>query len=410
MASLELGVRNSPDTVFDIGSDAKQFTAASIVLLAQDGVLTLDDEVRKWVPEVPDYGKDRRITLRHLLHHTSGLRDYTDLLPLAGARVEDVTTEREALDLISRQKGLEFTPGTRYSYCNSGYFLLSVVVRRASGKSLRDFAQQRIFTPLGMTSTRFVDDHREIVPRRATGYARTRSGYRLATSNWEQNGDGGMLTTVSDLARWDANFDKPLASVGGPRLIEELTRTFELADGKRVDYGLGLRVDQDGSLRRVRHGGSWAGFKAEFLRYPERRVSVIVLCNRRDAVPSRIARSLAAAEIHDLPSTPAAEREPAPPAKPPAATLAEADLRRLTGDFYSDELDTTWRIAVREGRLSVERQGADPEVLLPVSKMEFEARDLGRVVFEPDPSGRAARFEIPVGSSKISFVAVALRR
>jgi N-acyl-D-amino-acid deacylase len=411
MASIELGVRNSPDTVFDIGSDAKQFTAASIVLLAQDGVLSLDDDIRKWVPEVPDYSRSNggdRITLRHLLHHTSGLRDYTDLLPLAGARVEDVTTEREALDLISRQKGLEFAPGTRYSYCNSGYFLLSIVVRRASGKSLRDFAQQRIFTPLGMRSTRFVDDHREIVPRRATGYARTRSGYRLATSNWEQNGDGGMQTTVSDLARWDANFEKPV--VGGPRLIEELTRTFALADGKHVDYGLGLRVDQDGALRRIRHGGSWAGFKAEFLRYPERRVSVIVLCNRRDAVPSRIARALASAEIPELPHPPAAEHEPPSPAAAPAASVAETDLGRLTGDFYSDELDTMWRIAVRQGKLSLERQGAEPEALVPVSKTEFEARDLGRVVFEPDSSGRAARFEIPVGRSKLSFAAVAPRR
>jgi len=403
MASLELGVHNGLDTVFDIGSVAKQFTAATIVLLAQEGKLTLDDDVRRWVPEVPDYGA--RITLRHLLHHTSGLRDYTDLMELAGARVEDVTTEREALDVISRQKGVEFTPGSRYSYCNSGYFLLSIVVRRASGKSLRAFAQERIFGPLGMTSTRFVEDHREIVPRRATGYAPGPSGYRLATSNWEQNGDGGMQTTAADLARWDRNFEKPV--VGGTRMIEELTRTFELADGKKVDYGLGLRVDRDGELRRVRHGGSWAGFKAEFLRYPERRVSVIVLCNRRDAVPSRIARRLAAEEIPGL----GLEREepvastPGAPAAPPVP-LEERELRQWAGDFYSEEIDATWRVAAREGGLVLERRGADPEKLSPVSKNVFHSKHIGDVAFEPGPLGGAARFDLAVGGSKIGFRAL----
>jgi len=404
MASLELGVHNSPDTVFDIGSVAKQFTAASVALLAQDGKLTLDDDVRKWVPEVPDYG--RKITLRHLLHHTSGLRDYTDLLPLAGARVEDVTTEREALDMISRQKGVEFAPGTRYSYCNSGYFLLSIVVHRASGKSLRDFAQERIFRPLGMTSTRFVDDHREIVPRRATGYAPAGSGYRLATSNWEQNGDGGMQTSVADLARWDRNFDKPV--VGGPGMIRELTSPFTLEDGKAVDYGMGLRVDRDGELRRVRHGGSWAGFKAELVRYPQRGLSVIVLCNRRDAVPSRLARALAAEEIPELRSVPK-EPEPAPAREPAAAAAPPPDprdLTRLTGDFHSEEIGATWRVAAGAGGLVLERRGANPENLVPVSSSVFRSRGVGDIVFERGPSGDAARLQITVGESKIPFRAL----
>jgi N-acyl-D-amino-acid deacylase len=406
MASLELGVHNTPETVFDVGSIAKQFTAASIVLLAQQGALTLDDDIRRWVPEVPDYGS--RITLRNLLHHTSGLRDYTELMELAGARVEDVTTEREALALISRQKGVEFAPGARYSYCNSGYFLLSIVVKRASGKSLREFAQERIFGPLGMASTRFVEDHREVVPRRATGYAATAAGYRLATSNWEQNGDGGMQTTVGDLARWERNFEKPV--VGGPRMIEELTRTFELEDGKPVEYGFGLRVDRDGALRRVRHGGSWAGFKGEFLRYPERHVGVIVLCNRRDAVPSRLARALAAEEIPELRGPEAAAASaPANPSRPAAAApppLDERDLGRLAGDFYSEEIDTTWRVVARAGRLSLERPGAEPAALSPVSKDVFEADGLGSLVFQAGPAGGPARFDLDLGQSKIPFLAL----
>jgi hypothetical protein len=325
-------------------------------------------------------------------------------MELAGARVEDVTTEREALDLISRQKGVEFAPGSRYSYCNSGYFLLSIVVRKASGKSLRAFAQERIFGPLGMTSTRFVEDHREIVPRRATGYAPGPSGYRLATSNWEQNGDGGMQTTVTDLARWDRNFEKPV--VGGTRMIEALTRTFELAGGEKVDYGFGLRVDRDGELRRVRHGGSWVGFKAEFLRYPERRVSVIVLCNRRDAVPRRIARELAAVEIPGL----GTEREAAPAASTPGAPAPVAaidpdDLPRWTGEFYSEEIDATWRVVAREGRLVLERRGAEPQELAPVSKNVFHAKNVGDLAFEPGSAG-ALRFDLGDGAVKIAFRAL----
>ncbi|MDQ6891587.1 MAG: serine hydrolase [Acidobacteriota bacterium] len=216
-----------------------------------------------------------------------------------------------------------------------------------------------------------------------------------------------MQTTVTDLALWDRNFDKPV--VGGPRMIEELTRTFELAGGERVDYGLGLRVDRDGELRRVRHGGSWVGFKAEFLRYPERRISVIVLCNRRDAVASRIARKLAADEIPGL----GPEREAAPaasnpnaPAPSPVPSLDEHELRQWAGDFYSEEIDATWRVAAREGGLVLERRGADPEKLSRVSKNVFHSKHVGDVAFEPGPSGGAARFDLAVGTSKIAFRAL----
>jgi len=206
LASLEHGIPITTETVFDIGSAAKQFTAASIVLLEEDGKLSLDDPLARFVPELPEWA--RRTTLAQLLHHTSGIRDYTGLLDLAGARTPDWTTDRDALEILARQRGLDFPPGTRYSYSNSGYFLLSLVVERASGKPLKDFAAERIFVPLKMASTRFVHDHRDVVPRRATGYAKRRGGgWGVAGSDWEQNGDGGLQTTVGDLLRWDHNFD-----------------------------------------------------------------------------------------------------------------------------------------------------------------------------------------------------------
>ncbi|HVF05653.1 MAG TPA: serine hydrolase domain-containing protein, partial [Frankiaceae bacterium] len=174
MANLELGVALSPQSVLDIGSTSKQFTAMSVVLLARQGKLSLDDDVRKHIPELPAY--EKRVTVRHLLTHTSGLRDYLTLWYLAGIDDADFTTDDEALEIITRQKVLNFLPGEQYLYSNSGFFLASVLVERVSGKSLARFAEENIFRPLGMRHTRFANDHTAIVPGRATGYARRDSG------------------------------------------------------------------------------------------------------------------------------------------------------------------------------------------------------------------------------------------
>jgi len=413
MASLELRVPLSADSVFDIGSAAKQFTAASIVLLEQDGKLSLDDPLSRFVPELPEWS--RRTSLRQMLHHTSGIRDYTELLPLAGARTADVTTEAEALEMLARQKGLDFPPGTKYSYSNSGYFLLSVVVKRASGRSLRDFAAERIFKPLGMASTRFVDDHREVVPRRATGYAKARAAsaniYRVAASDWEQNGDGGLQTTVGDLLLWARNFDDP--KVGGPALVQAMTTPGRLESGESIDYALALRVDRDRGLLRVRHGGSWAGFKAEFLRYPERRVTVVTTCNFREAVPSRYARAAARILLPELgePEPPEASRaaSPTPVAAPAVAfQVSAASAARFAGAYYSDEIDAIFRVAVRDGGLTLTRRGEDAERLKPVREGVFGSEELGPITFRTDARGSVAGFSIGVGESRFDFVRVPL--
>src|SRR5262245_8356071 len=230
MANLELGVANSPQTVFDIGSTAKQFTAFSIHLLARDGKLSLDDDIRKWVPEVPSYSKP--VTIRNLLHHTSGLRDYIEIMNLQGMQEEDWTTDDDALLAISRQKAPNFVAGEEYLYSNTGYFLLSIVVRRASGQSLRDFAQERIFGPLGMRHTQFNESHTRIIPNRATGYAKSdRGGFGIDMGDWEQNGDGGLQTTVEDLELWDQNFYDP--RVGDRALLDAMLTDGVLNNGKK---------------------------------------------------------------------------------------------------------------------------------------------------------------------------------
>lgn len=290
MANLELQVPITPATVFDIGSTSKQFTAAAIVLLAQEGKLSLDDDIRKYVPEIPDYGTP--ITIRQMLHHTSGLRDFVTLLMFADVDFDDVSTSAQALSMLSRQKALNYSPGTQYLYSNSGYFIAGVIVERVSGQSLRLFAQQRIFAPLGMRNTLYKDDHAELVPRRASGYLEADGGhYRLGQPNWEQVGDGGVSTTVGDLLSWQRNFKD--AKVGGAGFVAEMLRTGTLNDGQALNYALGLMVDDHSGLEMIHHGGSWGGYRAEVIRFPARNLSVSTLCNSDNVDASALALQVA---------------------------------------------------------------------------------------------------------------------
>lgn len=285
LASIELGVPITPATVFDIGSVSKQFTAMSVVLLAQDGKLSLDDEIQKFVPEVPRYAQP--VTLRHLLHHTSGLRDYIDVLGWSGISDEAVTTDADALLAISKQRGTNFAPGGEFLYSNSGYFLLSVVVKRASGESLRDFAYRRIFAPLQMTHTQFVDRHEMIVAGKAGSYASgPKGGFILALANWEQTGDGAVNTTVEDLFKWDRNLET--GTVGGAAGLKEIHTVGVLNGGVPITYALGLTVDDYRGTRRVSHGGAWAGFRAHIVRFPDQKLSLISLCNLSNSNPGEL--------------------------------------------------------------------------------------------------------------------------
>ncbi len=367
LASLEHGVPLTPQTVLDIGSTAKQFTAAAILLLAQDGKLSVDDDIRKHVPEMPDYGKP--ITLRHLLHHTSGIRDYIGILQLGGIKFEDVATEEESLALIARQKALEFSPGEQHAYSNSGYFLLSVVVERVSGKPIREFAQERIFGPLGMTSTLYLDDHTLVVPRLATSYLpRPEGGFRVVLSDWEQTGDGGIKTTVEDLAKWDRNFYDP--KVGGPALIEQLQTTGVLNSGEKIPYARGLFVDEYRGLRRVAHNGGWMAFAAEMVRFPDERLTVITLCNIGNVDPSGLAQQVADLYLADR-LQPA---EPPPAESKPATTpqgSPAVDLSSYPGLFFNPVTSQVRRIYTKEGKLFYEREPGNESELAPRGEDRF---------------------------------------
>lgn len=326
MANLELGVPLSAKSVLDIGSTSKQFTALSALLLERDGKLSLDDDIRKYVPELPEYAS--RITLRQLLQHTGGVRDYIDLLRMHGNHVDDVTTAADALRVISQQSGTHFAPGEEYEYSNSGYFLVGLAIEKASGQSLRKFAQQRIFAPLGMTSTVYRDDHTELVPNRAMAYAKDeKKGWVLDVSNWEQMGDGGIVTTVGDFARWNANFYEP--KVGDAALFKLQEAPLLLKGGVSVPYGLGLIPGTYKGHATVEHGGSWGGYRANFKRFPARRLAVALMCNGEDANLGELINQVS--DLY-LPSASKATTAPADPSVA-AANWSQDQLEAWVGAY-----------------------------------------------------------------------------
>jgi CubicO group peptidase (beta-lactamase class C family) len=308
MASLELGVPITPRTVMDIGSTSKQFTAASIWLLAQEGKLSLDDEIQKYLPDLPRLGpgEANRVTIRHLLQHTSGWRDYTELMSLAGLQEEAVTTADDAMAALKRQRGGNFAPGTSWAYSNTGYFLLSQIVERVSGMSMREFLRARIFTPLGMTHSEVFDDHARLYPGRASSYTPGAQGWRVAASNWEQTGDGAIQTSVEDLARWDANFDAPV--VGGQALVDSMQRSGRLVTGAPIAYAYGLFIDRFRGVPRVQHGGAWAGYRAMTMRFPAQHASVTLTCNAANANTGLLAEGVATALLGNTLGPSEAER------------------------------------------------------------------------------------------------------
>jgi CubicO group peptidase (beta-lactamase class C family) len=290
MADLERPARITPDSLFDVGSVSKQFSAAAIVLLADAGKLSLTDDVRKYIPEMPNYGAP--ITLNELMWHTSGLRDYTDLLTLQGYGLEQATTDEQALAAIVRQRGLEFPSGTQYEYSNTNYFLLSVIVKRVTGKTLAQFVEQQIFRPLHMTETTYRTDYAMLIPDRAMGYAPAGGGhFKNSMSNWQQTGDGGVQLSISDAIKWDENFYHPI--VGGERMIQTLQTPGHLTNGRRLSYARGLFIGSYRGLPMVYHGGAWIGYRAEFDRYPTVHTSIVLLCNSDAAHPAALAQQVA---------------------------------------------------------------------------------------------------------------------
>jgi CubicO group peptidase (beta-lactamase class C family) len=467
-ASLELGVPLTPESVFYMGSVSKQFTAASVVLAAEQGFLSLDDDVHKYVPELPSYGKP--VTLREMLHHTAGFRDIFTLLDLAGRNAEDIHPSSELIDLVARQKSLNFNPGDEFSYSNSNFFLMSVVIRRATGQPLSQFANENIFKPLGMTHTRFYDDHTLVVPGRVAAYEpRSGGGFSIGWStNFDKVGDGGLMSSVDEMLLWDRNFyDNKL---GRGTLLKELQTKGVLNNGKQIGYGLGLFISKYRGLPVVGHSGALFGYRTQILRFPQQKFSVICLCNLSTSQPLELADNIAdiylADQLEPEPATPSATNvDPRPFAgqyrdldshsvvkvsaskedvemfgehfKPRDAshfvasfgeiafdpkqsaamqmTLAFKDqppqifekyqpinptaeeLASFAGQYASAELEVTYKIAVKDGKLTLTKNWQDPAVLEPIVRDEFHAPDGVAIVFRHDSAGRVTACEVFAG-------------
>lgn len=346
-ANLEYGIPITPSSIFHIASVSKQFTTMAVGKLAQEGKLSLDDEVRAHIPEVPDFGKP--ITLRHLIHHTSGMRDQWELLVMAGWRMDDVITRAHILKMVSRQVELNFDPGEEHLYCNTGYTLLAETVERVSGQSFREWTEANFFKPLGMTRTHFHDDHEMLVKNRAYSYAPKKAGgFKKSVLNYANVGATSLFTTVEDLARWVRNFED--GRVGGPSVLKQMHEQGVLNSGDRIGYAFGLAVGQHRGLRTVGHGGADAGYRSALIRFPDQRFAVIILSNLSAFDPGRLALQVADIYLADH-------------YKP---------LTEFAGGYYSEELDTTYTIEVRDSDLMARHSRHDDVCLTPGKADEFE--------------------------------------
>jgi len=368
MADLDHDIPISSETVFHVASISKQFTAAAIVLLAQQGKISLDDDVHKYITELPDFGVP--ITIRQLIYHTSGLRDQWELLGLAGWRYSlDLITDDDVLELVSRQKELNFKPGEQHVYCNTGYTLLAQIVKRVSGQSLREFTAQHIFIPLDMRNTHFRDDHAEIVKHIAYGYidGDGGNGYRLSVTNFDTVGATSLLTTVEDLARWDENFYHP--RVGGPELVTQQLQRGKLNSGKELDYAFGLEHGTYRGLHTVDHGGADAGYRADLVRFPDQHFSVACLCNKGEINPSELTRKVADIYLAEEFKDPAPVRLES---SQKSVAVSPQRLAQYTGMYWKKDDERGDRIVLKDGKLFVAFSADDRLELSALSENRFQ--------------------------------------
>jgi len=357
MATLENNIPISPQTVFHIASVSKQFTAFSIYLLESKGKLSFEDDIRKYIPELPAYGQT--IKIKHLLAHTSGLRDQWAILSLAGWRMDDVITTEHILKLVTRQKNINFQPGSTYSYSNTGYTLLAEIVHRISGKTFSEYTSENIFQPLGMTSTQFYDDHRKIVRNRADSYEKINQTYYNKRLNYSNVGATSLMTTIEDMSKWVLNFEQPV--VGSSQLLQKFNEPSYLNDGRKVVYAIiegdtlfhakGQLLRHYRGVNSITHGGHDAGFRSFLARFPEQHFSLVTLSNDEHYEVLKTGLQIAGFYLKDSLEE-KRESKPVPQSQVVSPELTyKHDLKRFEGKYYNDELATSYNLKVRGEKL-----------------------------------------------------------
>lgn len=395
MANLEYDIPITPTTIFDIASVSKQFAAFAITTLSHDGKLSLDDDIRTYLPDVPDFGNT--ITIRHLLHHTSGLRDWVQSLVIAGDLMDDVISFKHILKMARHQKALNFKPGQEYLYSNTGYNLLAEIVERLTDNSFREWTDTHIFKPLGMTDSHFHDDYEMILRNRAYSYQSVENGgFKHAVNNTTALGSSSLYSTVEDLAKWILNFDD--TRIGEQTVIEQMHQRGVLNNGEQIDYAFGLNIGEYRGLKTVGHSGSWRGFRSHLMRFPDQKFGVVILCNLDTFNPLRLAEKVADLYLADV-LAPVAAAEPEKASEPAedikSELLPPEQLTEFEGDYYTEELDTTYTIRVCEDGLVAQHRRHDDIVLTYTDgRFRGEAWFFPEIHFIRDDTGRITGFRL----------------
>ena len=369
-ANLDYNLPNASNSVFRIASTSKQFTAACVLLLEQEGKLSLTDKLSKFFPEFPSYANE--ITVQHLLNHTSGVRDYLTLAQLAGLESEDYYTDETVEKWLTHQEELNFSPGEEFLYSNSGYWLLGQIVAKASDTTMAAYAHKKLFAPLKMSETHFHDNHNRIVKNRATGYRpHSDYGFSINTTTLDMVGDGGIFTTVEDLKKWDDAYYN--STVLNREFWNKMTKVGQLNNGKKLNYASGLGVDEYHGLKVIQHGGAFVGYRAEMIRFPEQHFSVIVLANRADAQPTRLAFEVADIFLKDqfietAPSHPKNNQKK----KVKPIRLSTKKLQSFEGIYWSNNSQISRSLEIRNDTLNYVRSNGRATKMIPIGKNVFK--------------------------------------
>lgn len=407
MANLDYNIPNNPKTIFKIASTSKQFTAASIILLSEQGKLSLEDTLKKFFPNFPDYSNE--VTIQHLLNHTSGVRDYFILARLSGFTVNDYYTNEIIEKLLTNQQELNFTPGDEYLYSNSGYWLLGQIVEKVSGITLAEFAKKNIFDPLGMNDTQFHDNHNQIIKNRATGYRPDRKGgYYIYNTNLDMVGDGGVITNIYDLAKWDATFYNSKLFKKG--FWDKMTENGILNDESEIRYANGLNITAYKGLKAIAHSGAFVGYKTELIRFPEAQFSIIILSNRTDSSPTKMAYQIADLFLEDKYKKEEIVQEQVSTSKIKefkSITITEKELKTFEGPYWDSKSKTSRNLEVRNDTLNYVRGNGSATQLLPIAKNKFQM--IGPsvpVILEVNSIGKTNEFKISMpNTAPATFIA-----
>ena len=351
MSDLEHDLPITPSSVFYTGSVSKQFVTFAILLLEEEGKLNLDDEIQVYLPDFPKY--EAPLTIRHFIHHTCGVRDYLTLMALKGRSYLDNMEIDEVYELIKSQKVLNFSPGDQYLYSNSCYFMLAMIVEKAAGKSIRDFAEEKMFRPLGMKNTLFYDDNRDLIKNKVFSYEKKTEGegFNNLIMRFDLVGSGGVYSSIEDLLLWDQNFYNNTLGKGGQAIINKMHQEGLLNNGKSSGYAFALNNGTYKGLKTVSHGGSLAGYRAQLMRFPDQSFSVIILANRNDANPTGMSYQVADIILKDdFKEKP--KKVVKKPVMPTSNSKTEFTLKQMTG-LYEIQQGVDAEITIKDGRLNV---------------------------------------------------------